>query len=133
MAREVEIPEIEGIIPRLVVVGRMVVPLSTLEFNWENAGAGDEHCIDATSQSGHLKLEEDRAVQFSQRILENLDFLLPCPSLLKFEIVRVSRGKLSQDLINVLAQEIGDSRRTVGGVGTLRCNAMHATSIQQVT
>jgi hypothetical protein len=41
VAREVEILEIEGIIPRLVVVGRMVVPLSTLEFNWENAGAGD--------------------------------------------------------------------------------------------
>jgi hypothetical protein len=80
----------------------MVEPLSTLKLNRENTGAGDQHSIDATSKPGHLELKEDRACQFSKHILENLDFLFPCMSLLKFEIMRVSRGKSSQNVISIL-------------------------------
>jgi hypothetical protein len=108
MARRVEVLQIEGVVPRLVVVGDTELTLAALELDRKDGRPRNQHGVDSAPKSWDVKLQKDRATQSTQSIAKNIDFLLPCLALIDIEVMGVGRYEDAEDMVWIRGEETGD-------------------------
>ncbi len=76
-ARLVKVLEVEGVVPRLVVVALGIATLADLELDRHDGRVGNHHAVDTTPESRYIELEEQRSVDTRESALEHAHLLLP--------------------------------------------------------
>src|SRR5688572_31387374 len=97
VAAAMEVLQIEGIVPGLVVGPAVVPALAALELEGEDGGSDHEHGIDAAAESRNIELEVQVPIQAGQRSSQDLDLLSPCGQLRPFDGDVTVAGQLAKD------------------------------------
>jgi len=99
VTRSVEVLQIQGVVPCLVVVGDTELVFSALELNGENNWPGNHHSIDSAAESRNVELKKDCARKSTQNVAENANLLLPCLPLIDVKVMGVRCDQSTEDLL----------------------------------
>jgi hypothetical protein len=108
MARRMEVLQVQGVVPSLVVIGEMKLTLAALELNREDGWPRNQYGVNSAPKSWHVEFQEDRAGKSTESTAEDVDFLFPCLTLLDVQVVGMSRRECTEDLVRVRIQKIVD-------------------------
>ena len=115
MTAQVEVLQIECVVPGLVVVGYVVLALSTLELDRKDGRPADHDGVDPTPEPRHVEFKVDRPLEPVEGLDHNRDLLFPGASLGDLQVVRVSADEHSQNLRGRFGEELLNGRPVVGG------------------
>ena len=115
VTRQVEVLQIQSVVPRLVVVGETELTLAALELNGKDGWPRNQHGVDSAPESWDVELQEDRAGKSTQSAGENIDLLFPRLALVDVEIMSVRRSQDPEDLMSIRIEKTVDRGRIIGG------------------
>lgn len=109
----VKVLQIQCVVPCLVIVGRPELTFAALELNRKDGWTGNENGVDSAAEPWHVELKVDGARQSDQCCSQDLDLVLPCPTLVNLKIKRVGGGQGAQNVLRISRQEHVNRRRVV--------------------
>jgi hypothetical protein len=121
VAREVEVLQVEPVVPGLMQRLGGEPLLAALEFDREDRGSGDDDGVDPAAETGNVELEVEPAGQPTERCAEEIDLHLPSGALHRLErVVRIGGHQRAEDLPRRRREKVRDRGSKVGRAGAHR-------------
>jgi hypothetical protein len=89
VTRSVKVLEVQGVVPRLVVIGEPELAFSAPELDRKDTRSRNQNGVDSAAEPGNIELKVERARQSLQRPSQNLNFFFPRLPLIDLEVVGV--------------------------------------------